>query len=138
MVRIGLNDTTMDIVVKMSDGNPGAMDVIMRILSQDNKIDPQNALGGLGTILQLDTHGIYGTDIYILYNDKCNRNMRLFLMLLRSVQLGFFPESRLKEMASDQMRKINISQDELDDLDSKVCERLDQFQRKEVINETEV
>jgi hypothetical protein len=101
--RIELNDSTMDVVMKMSDGNPGAMQVIMQML-QPNDIDPDNGLGGLGPILLLDTYGIYGTDIYILHSDICDRDLVKTLAVLRATQLGIFSERTLKDACHRQDR----------------------------------
>lgn len=77
----------------------------------------------------LDTWGIYGTDIYVLWNDKCNRDVRQMLMLMRATQLGIFSHTKLQEMAADQMRQVNLSDEEMAELDEKVCERLEDFAR---------
>lgn len=69
--RIELNDTGLSVLLKMSDGNPGAMDVIAQMLKEGARIDPQSFLGGLGAVLALDTHRIYGPRIWMLYKDVC-------------------------------------------------------------------
>lgn len=123
--RIKLTDSTMDVVVKMSDGNPGAMNVLMQML-QPNNIDPDNGLGGLGAILMLDSLGIYGTDIYVLNSDICERNLAKMLATLRAVQLGLFSGDILKDAAHRQ----DYSGRELvpvDELYEKVKERLPNF-----------
>ena len=51
-------------------------------------------------------------------------------MLLRAVQLGYFPEGRLQEIAGDQTRSKVLSGEELDALDEKVCNHLGDFQKK--------
>ena len=123
--RIKLTDNTMDVVVKMSDGNPGAINILMQML-QPNNIDPDNGLGGLGAILMLDSLGIYGTDIYVLNNDICERNLAKMLATLRAVQLGLFSGDVLKDAAHRQ----DYSGRELvpvDELYEKVKEKLPNF-----------
>lgn len=129
MSRINLMDDAMSSIIKMVEGNPGAIKAVMDLMEKADSIDPQAALGGLGVLLALDTHEIYGTDIYILYSDKCDRDARKMLMLLRSVQLGLLPESKLQQMAGDQMRQINLTDDEYSDLDKQVCDQLKEFAR---------
>lgn len=129
MGKVKLDDTDMDAILKVAGGNPGAIMAIAEILNNSVAIDPQNVLGGLGLVLVLDEWEIYGTDIYILFNDKCNRDVRQMLMMMRAVQLGFLPLAKLKEMASDQMMKVNLTDDEWEELDKKVCDRLDGFMR---------
>lgn len=129
MSKIELEDTLPDIVVKMSEGNPGAISALLDISSKAVGIDPDSALGALGPAMTLYNYEIYGSDIYIIYNDKCDRNARKMLILLRATQLGIFPVSRLKQLSKDQMREKNIDPDEWDDIESKVFERLEKFDR---------
>lgn len=125
--RITMQDTTMDALVKMAEGNPGALTAMMGIIEKHDSIDPQAMLGGIGAIMILDTWGIYGTEIYVLYSDKCGRDVRKMLLLMRACQLGMFQQLKLKEMAADQCRKINLTDDEWKDLDDKVCGQLTEF-----------
>ncbi|MFZ2950919.1 MAG: hypothetical protein WA003_15700 [Desulfuromonadaceae bacterium] len=61
--RIELTDTPMPMIMKMSDGNPGAVNVLCRMLKEGEAIDRDSALGGYGALLGMDTHGIYGSRI---------------------------------------------------------------------------
>lgn len=128
--RLALTDTPQDIVMKMCDGNPGALGAMMDVIRNGDVIDPQDCMGGLGPVLHLDGMGIYGTDIYILYNDQCNQDVRKFIMLLRACQLGFISKEKIKEIAGDQCRQYLLTDDEMCKLDELVVERLDEFQRK--------
>ena len=101
--RIQLTDSTLDVITKMSEGNPGALTVIMQLLSSE-KIDPDSALGGLGNILSLDSYGIYGSDIYIFHNDICDRKINKMIAVLRAVQLGFFSSHKLRTACAKQDR----------------------------------
>lgn len=113
--RINLQDDAMSAIVKLSDGNPGAMNVCMQLLQNGEKIDPDNFMGGLGCLLSLDTHGIYGSDIYVLNKDICDRDLVKTIGMLRACQLGFLSESILKVACSRQDRsgKDLIKVDEL-------------------------
>jgi hypothetical protein len=127
--RIQLEDSIQNIIIKMSDGNPGAINTLFEVIKHEEIIDPQSAFAGVGSIL-LDSFGIYGSSIYILYNDKCKRDIRRFIMLLRAVQLGFIRVDRLKELAEDQTRQINLSDEEWRDIGMKVCEALEDFAKE--------
>lgn len=133
MARIQLSDNLQDVAVKMSEGNPGALMVICELLKSGKDIDPQGFAGGLGAILSLDTLEIYGTDIYILFNDQCNRDVRRMLMLIRSHQLGFITKNEIKQIAGDQMRQFCLSEEQMDELDDMVCERLSEFKPREIM-----
>ena len=123
--KIKITDNTQDVVLKMSEGNPGAMRVIMELLS-DNTTDPDNLMGGFGAILNLDSFGIYGSDIYILVNDICDNNIVKVLSTLRAVQLGLFGRDILKDACSRQDRSGKLLVP-VEDLYNKVKEELPNF-----------
>ena len=86
-------------------------------------------MGGFGCVLSLDTLEIYGTDIYVLFSDKCDRDVRKMVMLLRANQLGYITSAKIQEMAADQGRQVNLTDEEFAELDAKVCEQLPAFQK---------
>lgn len=131
MSRINLTDTAMSAVTKLSDGNPGAMSAMMALITEGGKIDPDAFMGGLGCLLSLDTHEIYGTDIYVLWSDICLRNTARMIVVLRTVQLGYLEESVLQNACSAQ----DYSGGELFnilELYERVCERLPNFDSESV------
>jgi len=91
MGRIQLNDTAPDIVKKMCDGNPGALVVLMKLLSQTF-----HGVHGAMLIVYLDEWGIYGPDIWILYKDHCHESMQLLERAIRAVQCGCITIDKLK------------------------------------------
>lgn len=131
MSKIQLTDSVLEMIMKMVDGNPGAIMAITELMNNAERIDPQSAFGPISPILSLDTNEIYGSDIYILFNDKCKRDPRKCLLLLRAVQLGLRPHGWLQDLASDKMRRINISDDEWLEIDHAVCSELSDFQRRQ-------
>ena len=126
--RLKLTDSTFAVAVKMSDGNPGAIQVIMQVLSRTD-IDPDSALGGMGAILHLDSMGIYGTDIYVLFNDICNRELSKFIAVLRACQLGFESDSKLADACSRQDGS-GAKMIDVDGLYQKVIDRLPDFDKQ--------
>lgn len=71
--RLKLEDSIQDAVIKMSDGNPGAINVLMPLIM--NKED-------FHLVLHLDSIGLYGSNIYKLANDCCNNDMDKFKTVL--------------------------------------------------------
>lgn len=49
--KLQLSDSVHDILYKMSEGNPGALTVCLKILKEGETIDP-DALGGIGALSQ--------------------------------------------------------------------------------------
>lgn len=96
--RIGLHDTVMDIMVKMSDGNPGALTAMVSILQDGARIDPDDFFKGMGTLLHFDSADIYGSDIYVLWNDVCARNTTAMMGVMRASQLGITTDAEVRRM----------------------------------------
>jgi hypothetical protein len=124
--RIQLGDTTKDILFKMSEGNPGALTVLLHILKENARIDPNDFFDGLGPILSLDSYGIYGSSIWILYKDVCGEDITKTLAVLRAVQLGFFSAQTLKSVCEPQ-NYSRIKEIPVQELCDKVKERLPDF-----------
>jgi hypothetical protein len=92
----------------------------------ESKCDPDHFIGPIGSILSLDSHGIYGTDIYVLFSDICGKDVVKTCAVLRAVQLGLFEESKLQDACGRQ----DYSGREIidpDDLLKKVQDRLPNF-----------
>jgi len=127
--RIELTDTLPDILMKMSEGNPGAVNTMMAMITEGKRIDPDSALGEFSGLLSLDSIGIYGSDIYILWNDICKNDIGKTLAMLRAVQLGFFNGEILKDACHRQDRS-GVELVPVDELYAKVKEKLPDFDKK--------
>jgi len=103
--RIELSDSMMNIMMKLSDGNPGGLNVCMQLLQ--SKHDPDSIFGGLGNLLALDTHGIYGSNVWILFKDCCSSSILNVVTVLRAIQLGIVPEKTVWEHI-DNFKPINV------------------------------
>ena len=104
MNRITLCDNAKSAVIKMCEGNPGAITALMEILKCAKQVDPDDFMGGLGKILALDTLEIHGTNIYVLWNDICDKNTSKMIAVLRANQLGFISDQILKDACHRQDR----------------------------------
>lgn len=136
MARIhSLNMTGADVVIALADGNPGATVVMAQMFKQGAEIDPDSSLGGLGAVLSLDTHKIYGPRIWMLYKDVCGQDIRIMLAILRAVQLGYLSESALNR-AIDLPRRDADRGIDVPALVAKVEARLTRFQKAPVAPET--
>jgi len=122
----------MDAIVKLSDGNPGAVVVLAECLKRGEEIDPDSAFGGLGPIFDFDTLGIYGPRIWMLFKDVCGQDLRIMLAVLRAHQLGFLRESELNQAIDNYGEGIDIPA-----LVAKVEHRLPKFQKAPATEVTE-
>ncbi len=66
---IRLRDSFQDVVVKMAEGNPGAVTVLMRLLQDDKMLE----------ILGLDDMNIRGTQIWVAWKGWAHEDMETFL-----------------------------------------------------------
>lgn len=109
MSRIQLEDDMTATLIKMAEGNPGAATVLMGIIKDCEKIDPDSAFGGLGVILSLDTYGIYGPRIWMLYKDVCEQDLIKTLAVLRGVQLGLLDEAILSNAIDNRGAGLDVN-----------------------------
>lgn len=125
MSKIKLTDTILDITVKLCEGNAGAATVLVKIVKETKSIDPQSCLECIGPLIHLDDLGIYGSNIWILYKDRCEQNINKLIALLRASQLGII--SREKIICLSQERSFDSGFEDLTEIYNKVKERLSEF-----------
>jgi hypothetical protein len=109
MPRITVDDTLLDIFLKMSEGNPGAMSVCQSLQSEGKNIDRDSAIQGFGALMSLDMYEIYGADIWMLYKDVCGEDIEKTIATLRSCQLGFTSSEELKYAIAHYGEGLNIN-----------------------------
>jgi len=86
--RIKLAMSIEDILEIMSDGNPGALQVCKELMTRSDQVDPETFSGGTSNLLMLDTLGIYGERIYLLWSKVCEKNIGKVIAVLRAYQFG--------------------------------------------------
>jgi hypothetical protein len=108
MSRLKLDMSFNDAVFAMSDGNPGAITVIMDGFRLGDSIDPQG-MGGWGFVLNLDQYGIYGSRVWRLYKDLCGESLSKAIAMVRSAQMGLISAETLNT-AIDGTAKVDVDQ----------------------------
>jgi len=93
--RIEMSMALMDAIVVIAEGNPGAAMAVAANVNRTPKIDPDSAMGVFTVPLSLDSFGIYGSKIHILYKDVCGQDVVKFHGILRAIQLGFIYEEEV-------------------------------------------
>lgn len=102
MTKIGLKDSFEDVFIKMCEGNPGALTVCLDISKYAAEIDPDansKEMPSIMPILSLDTLGLYGPSIWLLYKDVCKQNLAHMLAVLRGWQLGYLSKQDVQGAA---------------------------------------
>jgi len=120
--RIELTDTGIDVILKLSEGNPGAVTVCMEVLKKGTEIDPDAFGGGLMQLLGFDTLGLYGSRIWMLYKDVCECDLVSTLGVMRAWQLGFITQSQLNWAIDNRGDGLDVEQ-----VVNQVKERLPSF-----------
>jgi len=128
--RIDFKDSVMEAIMKIAEGNPGALRVCMNLYQHTAAIDPDSAFGGLGSILALDSLCIYGSKIWMLYKDVCNEDLVSMVMVLRAEQLGFITENQIAHAIENYGSGLDI-----EDLYKKVTGQLTKFNTSGKIEE---
>jgi len=93
--RLELTDTPMNAIIKMAEGNPGAIRVLMELFHEGAEIDPDSFMGSITGMRSLDSLGIYGHRIWGFYKDVSGEDVTTMMGLMRAHQLGFLRESEL-------------------------------------------
>lgn len=70
---VSLPENWRDKVMRMSEGNPGALNVLMAVL---HVVGPEK---GLPLLDQLDQAGVRGPSLWAAYDDVCGRDLTRFL-----------------------------------------------------------
>jgi hypothetical protein len=103
--RINLTDSVPEAVAKIVEGNIGAAVCVIDLMKYTEEIDPLNDLKVIGPMMLLDSLGIYGPNIWVIFKDVCGQNHARMIAVLRATQLGILPREELLEVSNRQYRK---------------------------------
>ncbi len=78
---IDSEDSIEDVLEKMSNGNPGALNVLNRIIDKKEE-------QGFKLILKMDSLGLRGSSIWICYKDYCKKDIDKFISEIKSPDSG--------------------------------------------------
>ena len=85
--KLTIDMTVYDMIYTMSEGNPGAMEVLMEMMS-DTRL--------FMDILLCDSLNIRGSKLYMLYNDCCGKNKDKFARTLKMLRSGIFSSEQIQ------------------------------------------
>ena len=121
--RIKLEMSMMDVIMALTDGNPGAIRVCSEIVQQASGIDPNSALGPLGALFSLDNLDCYGPRIWMFYKDVCGQNLNTMIGVMRASGMGFTSDRKINAAIDGDKGALDIPA-----LLTKLKERLPAFQ----------
>ncbi len=89
--KLTANMSLMDMMMVMSQGNPGALTVLMQMMENPN---------GILDIVLLDSLDIRGSKIWMLYSDSCNQDMGKFQRTLMALRSGAYTTEEIQDNLS--------------------------------------
>jgi len=98
----------MNVVMALADGNPGALIVMKELLMIGPIIDPDALMGPIAHLLSLDSFGIYGPRIWMLYKDVCHEDLQSMIAVLRAVQLGKLSQEVMNHAIDNRGKGIDV------------------------------
>jgi hypothetical protein len=88
--RIEGDDSVMSAIMKITEGNLGALSVCSQLVKGYEGIAPGPLMcNGFWYVMTLDSYGIYGSRVWMLYNDLCKRCLVRTALLLHALAGGF-------------------------------------------------
>lgn len=85
--KITNNMSFVEMMSVMSEGNPGALTVLMQMQQYKN---------GMLYILLLDSLDIRGSKIWMLYSDSCDKNVGKYNRTLMALKCGAYSEEEIQ------------------------------------------
>ena len=122
--RIDFGMSVLEIMMAMAEGNPGAITVLMEVFDKNANVDPDSFLGPFTSITQLDSLGLYGSDIWVLYKDICGNSAVHLMAILRANQLGILSAHDILSAVQGHISECSI---DVEDIYNQVKERLPNF-----------
>lgn len=95
MARITILDDAKSALVKICEGNPGAINACCRMIKEGAAVYPY--VDGWEYIILLDTLEIYGSDIYVLWSDICQRDTQKMIAALKVAKIDAYKADVLKD-----------------------------------------
>jgi hypothetical protein len=108
--RIDLTDSAMTAAIKLAEGNPGAISAICKMMQEAPAIDPDSAWREFGPLIALDSAGIYGSHIWLLWKDVCGQSAVNAETLFRASQLGIISQSAVHAASRDGQHSFDFAE----------------------------
>jgi hypothetical protein len=107
--QIEITDSLLSAAIKLSAGNPGACVAIAKMVGMSPNVDPDSGFAEFTPLLTLDSHGIYGSRIWMLFKDVCKENATHALACLRALQLGLLNDSDLDHAIDNYGERVDTA-----------------------------
>lgn len=101
--------TITDMIVNLSEGNPGAATVLARVFAEAEEHAPFAEMP-LIIIFALDGQNIRGSNIWILFKDVCHESMENFYLLFQSLGASQTEIETVKEWIEKSKSDVDFDQ----------------------------
>lgn len=88
-----LQDDFNDILINMSEGNPGSLRVLFEIL----KAKENDIITSLEAFSTLNDMKLYGAHLYMLWNDCCGNDINKTLLVIQKYREGKITDNDINE-----------------------------------------
>lgn len=102
------------VIIDMCDGNPGAIDVMVRMLKKRQALGVPSFLLTL-PIIRMASYGMRGGALYIGFKDVCNEDLDKFMRLVESGDKTFLDRSEMLWKEDDPARAGDLRVPEVPD-----------------------
>jgi hypothetical protein len=85
------------VIFNLSEGNPGAIRVLMDSLINNQNIDPENGWGSIGFVINLAAMNVRGSRIWALYK-IAGHDLAKATAVIRAAQLGIISRKELNRI----------------------------------------
>lgn len=103
--RIKLSDTGISAITKLVDGNPGAIRALTELMKYRDAENPSGN-GGFFAMLNIDSAGIYGPDLWLLYKDVCDHDIKKMSNVLKLYEMGTLSGRGILEVIRNRDRRV--------------------------------
>ena len=93
MSKLELSDSFDKIMIKLSEGNPGALNVLFEIMKENNN----DLLKSIPIFIMIDSMELYGSYLYMLWNDCCNKDIHKTIKVIDLYKRGEIGQPTLNE-----------------------------------------
>lgn len=92
MNKITLEDSVQEVIFKLSEGNPGAVTAIVQLCESCSYEE------FLTYLIFFDDYEIYGSKIYMLWNDCCDRDLNKLIETISYIRANLNREEVHKNL----------------------------------------
>lgn len=98
--RITVGMKVPEMIMNVSEGNPGAMSCLIYLINKNAK--------NIEALKMFDDMGIYGSKIYMIWNDSCKRDIDKFEKTIQLIKEGIITKEIIEEKASQGYLELDI------------------------------